>query len=363
MGVGVLVAYLGTFLSLALVRYAFAGQRMLLTLAYPLTFAALFAFAAFRFEVGCDWTGYWVHFSHVSYDEFVLSEMGSDHAWWLLVDAVEAAGLPYPALYVAVTAIFMWGAHRMARREPDPLGYLMLLFPVLMLNIVMSGARQAVATGFAFMAYNAFRDRSVVRFCAMVGAGAMFHSSCAVLLLMAPLITERVTARRILLSAALALPGVFFLVTSEVGQIAAERYVGTAVNAAGAWLRVGFLASTGAVFFLVLRPSWRARFPGDLALATIGAAGALVALAVIPLSSVIADRLAYYAVPLQAMILARIPFLDLGRLRPVTVAYPWVGSVALLAIWLTFSSLVYVCYVPYRSWMFGFPEGADLLWP
>ena len=46
------MSYLATYLGLMGLR--FSQVRGL----YPLVLLALFVFSAFRFEVGCDWTGY-----------------------------------------------------------------------------------------------------------------------------------------------------------------------------------------------------------------------------------------------------------------------------------------------------------------
>ena len=57
------------------------------------------------------------------------------------------------------------------------MGYLSLAFPVLIINMPMSGIRQAAAIGIMCFAYNAFNDRRLIRFvfCVIVASG--FHSS------------------------------------------------------------------------------------------------------------------------------------------------------------------------------------------
>ena len=60
---------------------------------YFLALFITFAFCAFRFEVGCDWTGY--------LNQWRLVEFGNDNAafgarewlWWAVLEALEASGV------------------------------------------------------------------------------------------------------------------------------------------------------------------------------------------------------------------------------------------------------------------------------
>src|SRR5690606_25591585 len=102
---------------------------------------------------------------------------------------------------------------------------------------------------------------------------------------------------------------------------------------------------------------WRRSWPEDGALATIGAIGMLLMFALVPVSTVIGDRLGYYLIPLQAMIFARIPWLPLGKGKTLHTVLPYVGLILIFTVWTLLSRHFQQCYLPYSSWIFGFPDG------
>ncbi len=326
-----------------------------LRLGYGFLLAVLFLFSAFRYEVGCDWFGYLNQYE--VYGAVPLSEAMStrEPIWTAIVSMQVGLGLPYPWLNVITSAIFFLGVHRLAQRQPDALGFLVLLFPVLIINMPMSGIRQGAAIGLMCLAFLAFVDRRLIRFVVLVLIAAGIHSSAAAFLLLAPLVSGGLTRGRMILSALLAIPGGFALITSDAGVMATTRYVDTGNDAAGAAYRVGLLVLTALWFLLFLRRKWQASFPAEYKLVTIGALMMLALALLLPVSSVITDRLGYYLIPVQAVILARLPYLPLRSGRALAVAAPYLGLLLVLAVWSLFSSHFQQCYLPYQSWVFGLP--------
>ena len=111
------------------------------------------------------------------------------------------------------------------------------------------------------------------------------------------------------------------------------------------------------LFFVILGRRWVSSFPEDYKLACLGALMMLVMLPVVSFSTVIGDRFGYYLIPIQTMIFARFPFLNLGRSSNAKAAMPYLGLLLVFTVWASFSSLFQQCYLPYNSWLFGFPEG------
>ena len=65
--------YLGVTNILFLLRYALAGRgRARVQIYYPVLFG-LFLFSAFRYQVGCDWSGY--YFQYVGAADFDWSTL------------------------------------------------------------------------------------------------------------------------------------------------------------------------------------------------------------------------------------------------------------------------------------------------
>jgi hypothetical protein len=323
---------------------------------YGLLLGVVFVFSAFRYEVGCDWTGYLNQYDVFGSLTFAEAVATREPLWTVLIGVQVKLGVPYPWLNVISSFMFFYGIHQLAKRQPDALGFLVLLFPVLILNMPMSGIRQGAAVGIMCLAYLAFMDRRLVRFVGLVLLAAGFHSSAIVFLLLAPMVTGGLSRGRIALALLLALPGGLALMTTDAVNTATSRYVGTDVDAAGAAYRVALLVLVAIWFLTVLRRRWQVTFPADHKLAVIGSLMMLGLLVVLPASSVIADRLNYYFIPIQAMILARLPFLPMRKGRALAVAAPYIGLLAVLVVWALLSSHFQQCYLPYRTWIFGFPD-------
>ena len=345
--------YLAILNGLFLLRYAIGYRIDANRTAYWFVFVGLFLFSAFRFRVGCDWSGYYAHFVTGPYLDYAAALTYREPGWWLIQAAFARWGLPYPAVNVLTSAIFFVGIHVLARRLPDRLGFLALLFPVLIVNMPMSGIRQAAAIGFLCLSLVAFIDRRPIRFAVWILIGSTIHSSVMAFLLLTPFATGQYTKKRILLALFLALPGGSLLSQSESAQIGINSYVNTGIDAFGAIFRVGLLTLSGLLYFLILRRTWAREYPEDFGLASVGAWIMLALLPLVGLSTVIADRLGYYLVPIQAMILTRIPYLGLNANRQLLSALPYIGLLLVFTVWSLNSYHFQVCYVPYQSWLFG----------
>ena len=112
---------------------------------YWITLISLFIFSSLRYEVGCDWDTYEIIFDLFSFDQsdgslgirnaFLTGEflyLGS-------IGAIKYLGLPYETLNIITGLIFFLGIHSLAQRQPNPLLFLVLSFPILIINMPMAG--------------------------------------------------------------------------------------------------------------------------------------------------------------------------------------------------------------------------------
>lgn len=353
-----MILYTIIFNLMVLGRYALSGKERLRNQLYPYLLILLFAFVAFRFNVGCDWSGYLNQFRIQGASTLQESLENLEPLWWLMMGGIHWLDLPYPWVNVAAASIFFVGVHFLARRQPDRLGFLILLFPILIINMPMSGIRQGAAIGIMCFAFTAFLDKKLFWFLGWTLVASMFHSSAIVFLLLAPLVNGTYGRTRLILAAGLALPGAYILATGAAVDQATLRYIGTGLDSAGAAFRVGLLLLTGAGFFLLLNNKWKRFFPQDFKLVNIGALMMVAMIVLVPLSTVVGDRLGYYLVPIQAIILSRIPYLSLGASRHIYIAAPYLGLVAVFAIWTSLSGHFQLCYIPYDTWILGLPDEA-----
>ena len=352
--------YLGLTNALFLLRYALARSGALRKQIYFAVLASLFLFSAFRFQVGCDWSGYYYQYLRAAdFDWSSITEI-REPIWWALLWWIQDMALPYPFTNILSSAIFFLGVHVLARRQPDPLGFLVLLFPILIINLPMSGIRQGAAIGFLCIAFAAFIDRRPLWLAIWVVLAAGFHVSALIFILLLPVATGRYTRNRLIVAAILAVPGAFFLALGDAAEVATSRYVGTGVDAAGAVFRVGMLGLSALYFFVFLRKKWQRTWPQDYSLASIGAIGMTLAFLLVPFSSVTGDRFGYYLIPIQAMIFARVPFLPFRANQALHSALPYLGLLLVFAVWSQLSGHFNQCYIPYQTWLFGFPSSDPL---
>lgn len=348
--------YFGLTSMLFLLRYALANARIARGQIYYIVLFMLFTFSAFRYQVGCDWSGYYLQYLAAVNLEWSFVADSREPFWWAILGFIRDWGLPYPVANVISSGIFFIGVHVLARRQPDPLGFLVLLFPILIINMPMSAIRQGAAIGLVCIAFVAFIDRRPIRFFFWVALAAGFHASALIFMLLLPIAAGRYSRSRLALAAVLAIPGALFLATSESGQVASSRYLGTGLEAFGGIFRVGVLGLSALYFFQFVRKKWEASFPKDYGLVSIGAIGMGLALLLIPISSVMGDRFGYYLIPIQAIIFARLPFLQFGSNRAFHTALPYFGLTGMFFIWTQISYHFQKCYVPYNSWILGLPK-------
>lgn len=354
-----MIFYVSILFLMVLLRYALMGRSRVRTQIYPVLLSLLFVFSAFRFEVGCDWSGYFNQWNIQKFFTFRLALLHGEPTWWAMMHGLQSLGLSYPWLNVASSAIFFLGIHVLAKRQPDPLGFLVLLFPILIINMPMSGMRQAAAIGIMCIAFAAFIDKRLFWFTALTLLASTLHNSAIVFLLLVPLVGGNYTKKRLLLAAILAIPGALVLLIGAAAEQAISRYVGTGEDAAGAVFRVGFLLVAGLGYFLFLRRKWKSTFPRDYKLVSVGALMMCAMIVLVPVSTVIGDRLGYYLIPIETMIFARIPYLPIRNSRAFLSAAPYLGLGLLFLVWTSLSSHFAECYVPYKTWVFGLPASVD----
>lgn len=342
---------------LFLLRYAYAGHLAMRKFVYLTVLITLFVFSAFRYQVGCDWSGYYNQYLRAFELDWPSIAETREPIWWLIISWSQKMGFPYPVINVVSSAIFFLGVHILARKQPDALGFLVLMFPVLIINMPMSGIRQGAAIGLLCIAFVAFIDRRPLWFALWIALAAGFHSSALIFMLLLPIAQGRYTQNRLILAAILAVPGIFFLASSDAAEVATSRYVGTGVEAAGAAFRVGILGLSGLYFFIFVRKKWMRTWPEDYSLASIGAIGMILTTILLPISTVVGDRLGYYLIPIQTMIFARLPFLPFKSNTAVHVTLPYLGLLLVFLVWSQMSWHFSQCYIPYQTWLFGFPSG------
>ena len=81
---------------LFLLRYALAKQDGLRKKIYFLILISLFIFSAFRYQVGCDWSGYYNQYLSAAEFRMVIFTEIREPIWWAILGWIQDMGLPYP---------------------------------------------------------------------------------------------------------------------------------------------------------------------------------------------------------------------------------------------------------------------------
>jgi hypothetical protein len=212
----------------------------------------------------------------------------------------------------------------------------------------MGYTRQAAALGLVMVGLaSLLNSGSVLRLVLWVALGAMFHKSAIICL---PLVAFTGDRRKIidlalLASAALGLYALF--VQDSVDRLF-RNYIEARYSSSGATIRIS-MSLLPAIIFLCFRrrlgfDETEAKLWRNFSLVTIVAAVALV----LSPSSTAVDRIALYLLPLQFIVLARIPgtllTLNFGNLLVATY------TAAVLYTWLNYAANAQ-SWIPYRTWL------------
>lgn len=348
-----MTGYIGLTGGILLLGLLLVGHGRLSRQIYPFVFWLLFTISAFRFQVGCDWVAYRLHFEIAGRTALDVLQQLRDPGWWLILGGLHRLNIDYLWVNVISSAVCFAGLHLLARRQPNPSGYFALLLPVLLVNMPMSGIRQGVAIGLITAAFVQFVNGRAVFFLVLVLLAASIHSSAILFAVLTPLAARRISGLRLFCTGFIAVPGAVLILHSDAGQLAGERYIGSGTDAFGAQFRVLLLGLTGAFFLIALRKRWRRQFPQDYRLALLGAQSMLALAFLLPVSTVIADRLGYYLIAVQAMILVRIASFPGLPLRNLWALLPYIGLFLFFGSWAMQSRHFSLCYLPYRNWLWG----------
>lgn len=330
---------------------------------YFLALGFLFAFAALRYEVGCDYDQYrWIFLSYINKP---ISEIlfGLEPLYYLTSHLVYRAGLPYMWINVICSFVFFLGLHAIAKRQPLPLALLALAFPILIVNMPMSAVRQSISIGIMCFAYLAFSDQQPRKFVLLTVLASLFHTSAIVFILLWPLARKGLTKKAMAITALLAIPSSIFILNLEGSLHAITRHIldKEAAVAFGAPIRLALLSLTGLLFLRYFSNEWKYRYDFDYDLVKLGSiimisipvfyAGSYIlsfAIGYHYMTSVTGDRFGYYLVPLQLIILARLPMFYRRKITYLLRVAPYIFLGLILYTWTQISTIYEKCYSPYQ---------------
>lgn len=337
--------YLGIYSGLALAAVGNYSRRN--TLFFALTGLFLVWFMGFRYETGCDYFGYlnrWVYFSPP--DSLARLLQGEEAGFAFLMGSIKALGLEYTWLNVAASAILVVCYIRFVRAHLFAPLILALLFPVIIVQLGMSGIRQALAGGFLMLAFNAFTRQEKLWTAIGILVGMQFHASVVMFLPIALLAGRRIDTLRVGASLLILGPIAGLLLGDRLDTYD-ERYGSGDVESGGALLRYA-LVFLPVPFFILYRNKVRKFFPNFYPLLKLSALIIFSLAPLVVLSSIALHRLNYYVFPLSILLCVYVGSVIAKRPSHghwlAVMAY---GSYSFL--WFLSSRHAQSCYIPYEN--------------
>lgn len=301
-----------------------------------------------RYDVGGDWDAYEFMFKRAGFRTLEEALLRSDPGYEFLNWVGQQVGGDVWLVNLICGAITVWGLAALVRREPNPWLSLLLAVPYLIVVVAMGYTRQAAALGLLMLGLaTLLRTGSLPRFIFWVALAALFHKSAVICLPMVAFLGNRRKIVDIALLATAGL-GLYALLLQDSVDALVKNYIGARYSSSGAAIRISMSLLPGIIFLL-----FRRRFGFSESEEKLWRNFALVAIAstialIVSPSSTAVDRVALYLLPIQVVVLARIPgtLLQRGFGTFLLAAY----SAAVLFTWLTFGTHS-EHWLPYRTWL------------
>jgi hypothetical protein len=298
-----------------------------------------------RFEVGGDWDNYLGYQDAIRNTDFqaVFSRRG-DLGYWLLNWLTLDAGWDIFGVNLFCALVFFIGLVALCRESPRPWLATSVAVPYLVVVVAMGYSRQSVALGFAMLGYVALARGKVLSFVVAVLIGATFHKTAIVLLPVAILAAAKNRFWSAVWLGVVAIVGYRVALESNIDKLY-TTYVGGEMQSSGALIRL-LMNVVPAGLFLAVRKQLRFGEAEEklwfwIAVISIALLGAFL---VRPSASTALDRIALYFLPIQVVVLSRLPdcFVTSTGGRGVGVVGLILGCYAgVLFVWLNYADNAY----------------------
>jgi hypothetical protein len=315
----------------------------------------LLFFMGTRYYVGCDFGSYLNRFDNISMNSdiwrtFEMHEPGFE----FLITGVRLLGLDYMWLNIFASAIILACYFFFLRTHFRPLMIIALMFPMIIVQLSMSGVRQGIAVAMLAAASVHFVRGQRLWTAGWILLGAQFHSSVLVLLPIALLAGKTVSTFRVAIAAALLAP-ISVILLGERADVYTDRYVDQIygdMSSAGAVYRYG-AAMIPFLIFPFVRRSLKTTFPEKYEVIKLFAIIGFSLAPLLILSPIILHRLNYYILPLSIVTLVYVSeVLFMKNKKAEWRLFPAATFLAYFISWQMTSKHADVCFSPYQSYLF-----------
>lgn len=316
---------------------------------------ALLIFVGGRGPVGCDYGAYLLRFNSLLHGgvEALATQQRGELGFLGLNLLIQHLGLPFDALIFVCGAISIFCLWRFSRLVQRPLTVVTLSFPVLIVQLSMSGLRQALAVAFMMLAFSSFVRKRAAWVAIWILVAAQFHTSALIFFPLVFLVGRHISLRKLVMAFALLSPFVLYLMQERIA-VYSDRYVQEIygeMSASGAWIRyILIIAPLAYAYFKLDRI--KAYYPNLQELFRIFFYVAVFMAFLGAVSSVVLHRMIYYVMPVSILALVCISDHAFSpRHRALSAALPYLFYGAYIFGWFGMSRHAAECFAPYTSWI------------
>ena len=327
--------------------------RRIMFLFFGLLFVILIGL---RHEVGGDWIPYIDIFNEVvrvtSFDKLLTVAINNDFGYVMLNYYVNLLGGNIYLVNLICALIFVYGVWRFAFLQQNPWLVLIVSIPFLTHIVAMGYTRQSIAVGFIFAAIANLQQQKNFWFWIQILLAAIFYKIAAIFILLGILQSKRIGK---------VVKIIILLISSVLIYIVMQSKFVNLYNSYIALSETGaqFMVSHGAiprVLMNVIPATILLLYLKDLQIdENIKRLFILMSLAILitfPLvfwRSTPVDRMHIFLIPVQLLVLSRLPFLVKDMYLKQTLVLGVVISYAfVLFVWFNFSNTLYK-WVPYDN--------------
>lgn len=301
-----------------------------------------------RNQVGGDWLTYDLIYRTAGGlkfgDALGIGDPGYQAVNWLAYQIGGGVWL----VNLVCAAIFVWGLFRFCRLQPAPWLAALAAIPYMVIVVAMGYTRQAVALGILMAGLAAYlRGGSPLRFVVYVAIASEFHRTAVIGLPLMMFTSEqnRFMNLLVVLAGGIALYDAFL---GDSMDHFVQNYIAVHYSSQGAAIRVAMTLLAALLFWLLGRRLHFEEREWKLWRNYSYAAVACFLMLLISPSSTAVDRLSLYLLPLQLVILGRVPLIFKSRIFGHALVAAYLFAVEF--VWLNFGQFS-SAWVPYHSFL------------
>jgi len=312
-------------------------------------------FIGLRHEVGGDWINYLENLRVINEapTDMWLKFTKFDIGYQLLAFTGSRFGLGIYGANLLSGLIVMSCLSYFARRQPYPWISMMTAVPFFIIAVNMGTIRQGLAVSISLIALTQI-DKSKLKYFFIIFIAFFFHKSAIVMLGL--LLVRNINFYTILFFIVFLFVFLKFLITIDAFETLLSSYlIDPDYHSDGALIRLGVSLVPTIAMFLFYK-DLNKNFPDTWVYLWFGIA-TIILILLTPNFSTMADRLAYYTIPIQFAIWPRIIAVQKNQLIKEYIAISIIlAYLLILIVWLNFANHAFA-WIPYD--IVWFREGAS----